>query len=125
MKIVGNTVGTTMPKPNLMQTDPRKGDYVKGKEEFAEQLGGGGSGAPGKDGVSATHEWNGTVLTVTSASGTSSADLKGDKGEDYTLTEADRQEIAELTAELVDVPTDAHINSLINTALGVIENGTY
>lgn len=25
----------------------------------------------------------------------------------------------------VDVPTDAHINSLINTALGVIENGTY
>ena len=35
----------------------------------------------GKDGVSATHSWSGTVLTVTSASGTSSADLKGDKGE--------------------------------------------
>ena len=49
----------------------------------------------------------------------------GEDGKDYTLTEADRQEIAELTAELVDVPTDAHINSLINTALGVIENGTY
>lgn len=27
-----------------------------------------------------THSWNGTVLTVTSDSGTSSADLKGDKG---------------------------------------------
>lgn len=26
------------------------------------------------------HEWNGTVLTVTSDSGTSSADLKGDMG---------------------------------------------
>jgi hypothetical protein len=24
-----------------------------------------------------------------------------------------------------DIPTDDHINSLINTALGVIENGTY
>ena len=44
MKIIGNTVGTPLPKPNLMQTDPSKGDYVKGKEEFAEQLGGGGSG---------------------------------------------------------------------------------
>ena len=38
-------------------------------------------GVPGKDGISATHSWNGTVLTVTSASGTSSADLKGDKGD--------------------------------------------
>lgn len=52
---------------------------------------------------------------------------------------ADKTEIAEMAAELVDVPevdltgyakttdvpTDAHINQLINTALGVIENGTY
>ena len=125
MKIIGNTVGTPLPKPNLMQTDPKKGDYVKGKEEFVEQVGGGGSVAPGKDGIDCTHEWNGTVLTITSASGTSSADLKGDKGDDYTLTEADKQEIAEQAAQLVDVPTDDHINSLINTALGVIENGTY
>lgn len=28
-----------------------------------------------------THEWNGTVLTITSDSGTSSADLKGEKGD--------------------------------------------
>ena len=33
------------------------------------------------DGVSATHSWNGTTLTITSASGTSSADLKGDRGD--------------------------------------------
>lgn len=38
-------------------------------------------GERGADGVSATHEWDGTMLKVTSASGTSSADLKGDKGE--------------------------------------------
>ena len=38
-------------------------------------------GAPAKDGVSVTHSWNGTTLTVTSASGTSSADLKGGKGD--------------------------------------------
>lgn len=32
-------------------------------------------------GISITHQWDGTVLTVTSASGTSSADLKGEKGD--------------------------------------------
>ena len=35
----------------------------------------------GADGTSAMHSWNGTVLTITSASGTSSADLKGEKGD--------------------------------------------
>lgn len=43
------------------------------------------TGNPGKDGVSVTHSWNGTTLIVTSASGTSSEDLKGEKGNDgYT-----------------------------------------
>lgn len=60
-----------------------------------------------------------------------SGEFKGDTGEpgkpgkDYILTQADKTEIAELAAELVEVPSDEHINSLINTALGVIENGTY
>ena len=55
---------------------------------------------PGKDGISATHSWNGTVLTITSASGTSSADLKGEKGDkpvkgtDY-FTEADKNELVD------------------------------
>lgn len=38
-------------------------------------------GEDGANGVSATHIWNGTTLTITSASGTSSANLKGDKGD--------------------------------------------
>lgn len=33
-KIIGVTVGTALPKANLMQTDPTKGDYVKGKDSF-------------------------------------------------------------------------------------------
>ncbi len=41
----------------------------------------GPQGEPGEDGVSVTHSWEGTVLTITSASGTSSADLKGEKGD--------------------------------------------
>lgn len=42
----------------------------------------GRDGTDGRDGVSATHEWNGTTLTITSASGTSSANLKGEPGRD-------------------------------------------
>lgn len=39
------------------------------------------AGSPGRDGISVTHKWNGTELTITSASGTSSSDLKGEKGD--------------------------------------------
>lgn len=45
----------------------------------------GRDGIDGKDGVSVTHRWDGTVLRITSASGTTSADLKGDEG-DIPLT---------------------------------------
>lgn len=38
----------------------------------------GADGKPGANGTSVTHRWDGTVLTITSASGTSSADLKGE-----------------------------------------------
>lgn len=42
-KIIGATVGSPLPKSNLMQTDPTKGDYVKGKEEFLKSVGGAGA----------------------------------------------------------------------------------
>lgn len=35
-KIRGNTVGTTMPRANLQQEDPKKADYVFGKDAFLE-----------------------------------------------------------------------------------------
>lgn len=31
-KIIGYTVGTTIPKPNFAQNDPKKGDFIKGRE---------------------------------------------------------------------------------------------
>jgi hypothetical protein len=39
------------------------------------------NGKTGEAGVSAFHEWNGTVLIMRSAAGTSAADLKGNKGD--------------------------------------------
>lgn len=38
-------------------------------------------GVQGEPGVSATHEWDGTRLIMTSASGTTTTDLKGEKGD--------------------------------------------
>lgn len=40
----------------------------------------GKDGEDGRDGISVSHKWEGTKLTVTSSSGTSSADLKGNTG---------------------------------------------
>jgi hypothetical protein len=37
-KIIGYTVGTTLPKPSFAQTDPRKGDYIKDKEVLDSQF---------------------------------------------------------------------------------------
>ncbi len=46
-KIIGNTVGMGLPKPDLMQSDPTKGDYIKGKDEFLREFGNGsGAGVP-------------------------------------------------------------------------------
>ena len=67
----------------------------------------------GEDGVSATHSWSGTTLTITSASGTSSADLKGETGDkgdagyspvrgtDY-WTEADKEEMKAYIRAYID-----------------------
>lgn len=38
-------------------------------------------GEKGDDGTSVEHSWNGTELTITSASGTTTTDLKGERGE--------------------------------------------
>ena len=37
-KIIGNTVGMGLPKPDLRQTNPQKGDYVKGKDEIPSKV---------------------------------------------------------------------------------------
>lgn len=33
-KIIGVTVGTTLPKPDFLQNDPTKGDYIRNKPDF-------------------------------------------------------------------------------------------
>ena len=68
--------------------DERLGDFLvaspadatgRGLELHVRQ-GGAAADLTGADGVSCTHSWNGSVLTMTSASDTSSADLVGPQG---------------------------------------------
>ena len=71
----------------------------------------GEQGPPGKDGadgISCTHSWDGTVLEVTSASGTSSADLKGEKGDPgvVVLTQEEYDALAEKDPDTVYIIKD-------------------
>ena len=59
----------------------------------------GAPGANGADGVSCTHSWAGSVLTVTSASGTSSADLRGPKGDAFTFEDFTAEQLEGLRGE--------------------------
>ena len=112
-KIIGVTVGTPL-SPNKIKEklNPELTEAVETALKQAKESGefNGKDGVDGKDGY--TPQKNVDYFD-------------GKDGQDYVLTSADKQEIAELAAELVEVPSDEHINSLINTALGVIENGTY
>jgi hypothetical protein len=78
-KIIGATVGTTMSPSKMASKVEEKINPVKTVNGKAPDENGNVE-VVGNNGVSVTHSWNGTVLTITSASGTSSADLKGDKG---------------------------------------------
>ena len=87
------------------------------KLQIRENLGIVGSG---KDGVSATHSWNGTTLTISSASGTSSANLKGDSHV-YTLAEGETiEDVPECATVIVDPYTDPASVEMVAT----LDDGT-
>ena len=112
---------------------PEQLNALKGQDGYTPQKGidyfDGSNGKDGKDGVSITHTWNGTSLSITSASGTSSADLRGPAGQDgytpikgvdyfdgapgpagqdYVLTEDDKTAIANIVIGVL--PTAEGVN---------------
>jgi hypothetical protein len=91
----------------------------------------GDPGSAGKDGVSATHTWNGTTLSVTSASGTSSADLKGEKGATgndgatFTPNISSTGIISWTNDKGLTNPTSVNIVDSVLAALPTWEGGSY
>ena len=86
--------GTNVPSTGSKETRPVGVDGMIGiSSKFAVLNGSQGSTGPrglkgedGQDGISVTHSWDGTKLTITSASGTSSADLRGPAGADADMS---------------------------------------
>lgn len=129
-KIIGVTVGSPLPKPNLMQTDPTKGDYVKGKEEFLQQIPGGGGSVtdeqiekavnkyldenPVDDGVSGV--WVGSEAPTDSGynvwvdpNGRSTSEFPGSGSNadlDTTLTQSGKAADAKATGDAVNAKVD-------------------
>jgi hypothetical protein len=65
----------------------------------------GTNGTNGTNGVSCTHSWNGTTLSITSASGTSSANLKGADGVTPTIRAANGANVASVGTPSVTAST--------------------
>ena len=84
--IISWTNDKDLPNPEPVNIKGEKGDKGDRGEQGTPGVQGakgetGATGEKGADGTPATHRWSGTTLYITSASGTSSANLKGDKGD--------------------------------------------
>lgn len=107
----------------------RGADGVPGKPGATGPVGPQGpAGAPGTNGTSVRHWWDGTVLYIASASGTSSADLRGPAGEGGTADVAPL--FVGVTADMViDCPVsdinDAVMASRSVYLIGYDQNGRY
>ena len=86
------------------------------------------------DGVSITHKWEGAILTITSASGTSSANLKGEKGDSFTYEDFTEEQLKDLIGPQGDTGYSPHVdittqqqtdgrNKVIITVTSKEENG--
>ena len=123
-----------------------KSSLVAAINEVARKGGTGTGGEVFVPKAQVTQTANGARIIITDQHGTSEATVNhGKDGEPgvYILAEGETIADAPADADVVidpagtpdvdlsdyakteDIPTDAHINNLINTALGVIENGSY
>lgn len=73
-KIIGATVGTTTPRPDWNQTDPKKADYIKNKPE--------GVGGSGADGITPHIGANGNWWIGDTDTGVKAAGTNGSNGAD-------------------------------------------
>lgn len=79
-RIMGRTVGTTLNPQTLIDRTKYEELITSACEEEVRKLKESGE-INGKDGVSLSHRWHGTTLSITSANGTTSVDLRGEKGD--------------------------------------------
>ena len=115
MIIRGNTVGTTTPRSNWNQNDPTKADYVIGHEAVDAAI------AAAKKTVDDHIKEKANPHVVT-------AEQVGARPNTWMPTAQDvgaRPDTWMPSAADVGAVTESQVSTMINEALGVIENGTY
>lgn len=123
MKIIGNPVGTPTPRTNYEQTDPKKADYLKGKDVLDKKIE--DAKKAGTDAQTATNN----AKTAFDKHNEDKNNPHGVTADQVGATPAshatDKNNPHSVTAEQVGAVTEAKVTTMINNALGVIENGTY
>lgn len=122
MIIRGNTVGTTTPRSNWNQNDPKKVDYIIGKDVVDAAIAAAQTTADGAvtaSGNAKTAADNAQSTANTAKSNAATAQTTADNHA------ANKKNPHGVTAAQVGAVTESQVNTMINNALGVIENGTY
>ena len=115
MIIRGNTVGTTTPRSNWNQADPKKADYIIGHEAVDAAI------AAAKKTADDHRQEKANPHGVT-------AEQVGARPSTWMPTASDvgaRPDTWMPSASDVGAVTASQVTTMINDALGVIENGTY
>lgn len=123
MKIKGNTVGTPSPRANLLQTDPKKADYVVGVDIIVQTVNGVGPDENG-DVVVEVPEWaqqpNKPTYTATEVGARpdtwtpTAAEVGALSGTDTTLTQEGKAADAKVTGGKFETVTD-NISGLVES----------
>lgn len=126
MIIKGNTVGTPMPRTNYEQTDPAKADFLKGKEVLDQKI-----AEAKKAGTDAQTAADNAKTAADNAQTTANNALPKTGGtmtgalSVLTPTEAAHAANKDYVERYVTSYVQSNVPGMIDTALGVIENGTY
>jgi len=107
-KIIGITVGSQLPKPDFAQNDPTKGDYIKNKPDISDL----------QSKESAIYKQPEVPENAPEGALWIDTDEESGSGGSGVSSWND-------LTDKPDIPTDDHINALIDAKLGVIENGAY
>lgn len=122
MIIKGNTVGTPMPRTDFNQENPAKSDYLKGRENILQLIATAQSAGDNAN----TAAGNAQTAADNAQTAAGNAQTAADNAQNATnVHSADKDNPHGVTPAQIGAVTSAQVTTMINDALGVIENGTY
>lgn len=122
MIIRGNTVGTPMPRTDFNQENPAKADYLKGRDDLLQLI----ENAKSSGGNAQTAAGNAQATADNAQAAAGNAQTAADNAQTAVDNHsADKENPHGVTPAQIGAVTAEQVNTMINDALGVIENGSY